>query len=182
MRDNDRLLSLATPPERVEPFRLWAEVEGRLGTRLPLDYKWLVDSYGAGSFDDFLYVLVPESPFPAIRLEGEVVRAQASLESLRRSSSSEVPYGEGELLPVAKTDNGDAVFWVMRPVADPELWSIAVLEGRGVRWSDYAGGVVAFLADLLSGRHRISWFPDELPSSDVAFQPVPETPDVRRLR
>ena len=48
----------------------WPEVERRLGTRLPADYKLLIASYGEGSFDDFIWVLHPTTINPNLRVNG----------------------------------------------------------------------------------------------------------------
>jgi hypothetical protein len=176
MADLERLLNLVRPSEERQPYSRWDDVEARLGFALPGDYKWLVDTYGAGSFDHFLYVLQPETRFEPIRLEPAVTRSAASLASLRAAPRSNVPFAEGELIPVAKTDNMDAVYWVRRPADDPDKWTIAVLEGGGVTWAEFAGGIVDYLGATFDGSFRVPFLPEDFPSDDLQFGPAPEAP------
>ncbi|MFJ2744399.1 SMI1/KNR4 family protein [Streptomyces sp. NPDC087440] len=48
--------AVGRPPTEVD----WADVERRLGTRLPGDYKRLYETFGEGDFDGFLGVYGPE--------------------------------------------------------------------------------------------------------------------------
>ncbi|NGO80158.1 hypothetical protein G6045_31540 [Streptomyces sp. YC504] len=57
--------------DRTNPVD-WAEVEARLGTSLPADYKQLVEVFGAGVFDDWIsldqpHQVVPWSPLGDFR-------------------------------------------------------------------------------------------------------------------
>lgn len=47
-----------TPGPRVD----WPTIEADLGTRLPTDYKEIVDLFGAGSFDEYFELAVPGGP------------------------------------------------------------------------------------------------------------------------
>ncbi|WP_406003143.1 hypothetical protein [Streptomyces sp. NBC_00829] len=56
----DRLVQLVAPPSvPVDAHGEWAAVETVIGTRLPNDYKQLVETYGWGEFCDFLYLRTP---------------------------------------------------------------------------------------------------------------------------
>jgi hypothetical protein len=55
----DELKALIPPTRPPLPELDWTSVEERLGLRLPLDYKRLIEAYGQGSFDGFLWVLQP---------------------------------------------------------------------------------------------------------------------------
>jgi hypothetical protein len=46
------------PKPRVD----WPAIEAALGTRLPSDYKEVVDLFGAGSFDEYFELAVPGGP------------------------------------------------------------------------------------------------------------------------
>ncbi|MGV9313770.1 hypothetical protein ACWDR0_16505 [Streptomyces sp. NPDC003691] len=74
----------------------WAAVEGRLGTRLPRDYKRMVEVFGDGVFDDYLYLNV--EPW--------------SVE-------------EDALLMWAGTEQEDMFCWQAR-VGDPDGWGVVV--------------------------------------------------------
>lgn len=61
----DDLLRLVPPLDDVDADVDvdWAQIEDAPGVELPGDYKWLVERYGPGSFNDFLYILQLGSPF-----------------------------------------------------------------------------------------------------------------------
>lgn len=159
------------PPAAV-PAPVWRDVASQLGEMLPSDYVELVESYGPGSFDDFLWVFQPESSRQAIDL---VSQARTQLQALRdlQAGGEPIPYnvaeGESELLPWAVTDSGDTCYWVMRPGKSPDDWTVVVNESRGPTWEEFSGGVSEFLLAVLTGRHRSSVFPEDFPSPDPHF-------------
>jgi SMI1/KNR4 family protein SUKH-1 len=167
---SDDLVALVAPPPRFPAILDWEAVEDRLGVRLPSDYKWLVERYGPGSFDDFLHIFQPGSDLESIRLEYQAERTAWALDYLRNGGES-VPYENSELLSFGRTDNGDTCYWVRRPVDDPEAWTIVVNEARGPHWSTFEHGVVQFVFDVLSGNHHVSVFPDDFPSWEPEFAP-----------
>jgi hypothetical protein len=70
----DALIEVIPPPaEPSEAFSgPWEPIEAELGRALPQDYKDFVRLYGLGSFMEFLWVNVPRSESPYVRLEAEV--------------------------------------------------------------------------------------------------------------
>jgi hypothetical protein len=168
MSAGEDLLRLVAPPEDAQVEIDWVAFEGRLGFRLPSDYKWLVDRYGAGSFDSLLHILQPDSPFEPLVLERSAARAAEILDQLRGSGEF-IPYGTDELLPVGKTDNGDTIYLVKRPDDEPDSWVVTVNAARGVKWPQFGGGIVAFLVAVLSGAHHVEAFPGNFPSERPEF-------------
>ncbi|WP_430782635.1 hypothetical protein [Actinoplanes sp. G11-F43] len=63
-----RLGSLVPPPAHKPARPDWAGIETRLGLQLPRDYRALVETYGAGRFDDYLVVYTPNGPRDTIDL------------------------------------------------------------------------------------------------------------------
>ncbi|WP_327137422.1 hypothetical protein OG585_27510 [Streptomyces sp. NBC_01340] len=56
-------LRIATGWEPIPGPRVdWPAIEADLGTRLPGDYKEIVDLFGAGSFDEYFHLAVPGGP------------------------------------------------------------------------------------------------------------------------
>lgn len=167
----DELLRVVEPPEPPPSASVdWASLEGRIGTKLPNDYKWLIERYGPGSFDEFVHVLQPVTRNDAIRLEHRLERTSWTLDYLRRGGE-EVPYSNDELLQAAATDNGDFIYWVRKPPEAPDSWTIVVNEARGPRWVTFKGGLVAFLAAVLSGSFTVPVFPDDFPDAQPQFEP-----------
>jgi hypothetical protein len=167
--DYERLLSLVPPPVEPKGFDNWPELERRLGTPVPADYKWLVSTYGAGSFDSFLHVLQPTSPYKPIRLVESARRAVEVLQFLKRADDEEVPFAPRELLPVAKTENGDTVYWLARPKGSPDEWRIVCNPARSDTWSRFDGGIVDFLTAVYERRHRVPFFPEDFPAASPVF-------------
>ncbi len=173
MSKSSELRSLCPPPADLPVVEVdWLGLEGRLGTQLPGDYKWLVESYGAGSFDGFLHILQPNSPFEPLRLEDSAIRATQILEQLS-GSGEEIPFEISNLLPVGKTDNGDTIYWVKKSGGSPDEWVITVNAARNVKWPVFDGGIVEFLISVLSGGRQIEVFPRSFPSPRVQFSGYP---------
>ncbi|MBV1938361.1 SMI1/KNR4 family protein [Streptomyces sp. BV286] len=180
MTVRDDLLRLVPPPGGAETDVDWSQVEDALGVTLPGDYKWLVERYGPGSFNDFLYILQPSSPFHPTRLVESANRAAEILDELRESGVG-IPYEVDELLPVGKTDNGDIVYWVTRPEDAPDSWTIVANGARNLKWPHFDGGIVEFLVAVLSGAHRVDVFPGDFIRDEPVFEGYP-APDARRRR
>lgn len=164
------LMRLVPPAAAVPRTFDWPDVERRLGP-LPEDYRALVETYGSGQFDEFVTVLVPDHPNEFLDLAH---RRDASLEALRAVASFEpapqdIPYPIDRLLPWAVTANGDTCYWLTG--GDPDGWPTVVNEGRGPDWDAFEGTATAFLVGTLSGRLRISVFPDDFPSEAPEFSP-----------
>nr|WP_168504820.1 SMI1/KNR4 family protein [Streptomyces sp. S1D4-11]QIY93353.1 hypothetical protein HEP87_03280 [Streptomyces sp. S1D4-11] len=173
MSKSSELRSLCPPPADLPAVEVdWLGLEERIGTQLPGDYKWLVECYGAGSFDGFLHILQPSSPFEPLRLEESAVRATQILEQLS-SNGETIPFEISNLLPVGKTDNGDTIYWVKRPSDSPDEWVITVNAARNVKWPVFDGGIVEFLVSVLSGERTIEVFPRSFPSSHIQFSGYP---------
>lgn len=169
MNPSADLLRIAPPPQRSPRPPVWVEVEAQIGSPLPQDYKWLVDTYGPGSFDGFIHVFQPSVPALPIQLEHQHERSTSTLETLR-DRGERIPYPTARLRPFARTDNGDTCYWLCLPEKQPDAWQVVVNEPRGTRWWHFDGGAVAFLVAVLSGEHLVEMFPDDFPDSEPTFQ------------
>lgn len=180
MSMSDELMRLAPPPAEAPAASVdWERLESSLGVVLPGDYKWLVEVYGPGKFGNFLYVLQPSSPFVPIRLVESARRSVEILEQLAENGEA-LPYTPRELMPVAKTDNGDTVYWVMRPESDADSWGIVGNAARNVVWPEFDGGIVEFLVAVLSGVRYFEIFPRSFPGETHLFEKLPDMPNRRR--
>ena len=172
MSASDELTRIVPPLDNGKtPSVDWAAFEESLGTRLPEDYKWLVDTYGYGKFDDFLCILQPESPSKYTRLKDS---ASASAEMLAKVDAHEsIPYPVDDLIPVAKTDNGDTIYWISSPRENPDAWVVVGNGARNQKWPRHDGGIVEFLAAVLSRRIYFDIFPQDFPSDNPEFSRFP---------
>jgi hypothetical protein len=147
----------------------WSAAERDLGIRLPKDYQHLVDTYGLGCFDDFLWLLHPAALSPHLNLGRQIAIRRKALEEGQLPGEQPTP---DEVIPWAYTDNGDVCYWKVIPVSDPNKWTILVNESRGPRWEEFEGSTTDWLAAVLSGRHRIRSFPSDFPSDHPHFRPM----------
>ncbi|OEJ23511.1 hypothetical protein AS594_02400 [Streptomyces agglomeratus] len=124
----ERLLSITgwTPPPR-RPDVDWAQTEARLGTRLPTDYKRMVETFGEGAFD--AYLTLNQEPWTHLREDGLLIWAGT----------------EHEDLYCWRTDDGD-----------PDGWPVAVqtFDGRVVPFDCPAAEFVCRI--LLDPHHRFT--------------------------
>lgn len=170
----EALVALVPPPERI-PSRGERSERSSAG-QLPADYWSLVERYGVGSFDDFVWVLVPDAVNPHLNYDSRSTELLDALREVQRLGE-EVPFdltpGHEEILPWAFTDNGDVLYWITRDSV-PERWTVVVNEGRSGEWEEIQASCTDALVLLLSARQRLTFFPHDFPSQEPRFVPVPE--------
>ncbi|MGH3118185.1 MAG: Lsr2 family DNA-binding protein [Streptomyces sp.] len=176
MTELDRLAELCPPPTRripEQPQPDWDTVERILGTRLPEDYKQLVEAYGPGQFNSFLSIYQPRSYAPTdfLDIEGETPSIRAALERSRDWTGEPMPYPVEALQPAGGTGNGDYLFWVTNQATDPESWAVAIKEPNGTRWFTFTGTITAFLTRFVAGDISVPMFPDGLLEEPPSFRP-----------
>lgn len=158
---------VSPPPPPVGPPVDWKEVEADLGFQFPADYRALVTAYGPGVFDDFLWVLHPTTNNPNLQLATQLsVRRQA----LAASRASGDPHPT-RLIPWAFTDNGDVCYWRTPSTLDKvDDWLITVNESRWTSWAEFDMTSVEWLVAVLTGRLRLTVFPNDFPSQTPTFR------------
>lgn len=150
----------------------WKQCE-RILTALPDDYKAFLASYGTGVVDDFLWVFNPASKNTHLNLNAQIELILSALSQSERAfpevfSMPRFPAANG-FLPVAGTDNGDSLFWVVDG-PKPNNWTIAVMGPRSPKVFSHNSGFVAFLRGLIRGDVHCDIFPsDFLRSPTVSF-------------
>ncbi|MFG2313653.1 SMI1/KNR4 family protein [Streptomyces tendae] len=179
MTARDNLVRTVPPPPDVDSRVDWPRVEQDLGVSLPDDYKWLVERYGPGSFDGFLHVFQPAVPVATVRLVDRAERAAEILDQLREGGET-LPYPTDELLAVGATDNGDTIYWVTRPEDAPNSWTITANGARNTKWPHFDGGLVEFLAAVMSGAYKMDVLPRSWPGPEPRFAPYPASGERRR--
>ncbi|MEU8888094.1 SMI1/KNR4 family protein [Streptomyces sp. NPDC048442] len=155
-----RLLEIAPAPS--EPRRKdWSAVESRLGVGLPADYKEFIQVYGGSDWDDYLYVLEPDCPnkhYDLIKWAGFQPDALEGLWEVEKKPA-ELEVEGSRVLPWATTDNGECLYWLIRPGLEPDRWTVMVNEARGERWEHFPVSCTQFLAASLDGdlQSEILW-------------------------
>ena len=136
-----------------------------------MDYKLLIEAYGPGSFDRFIWVLQPSGTNPNLDMSLQRGVQLTALHELK-AAGEEMPYSDEELAPWAITDNGDVCYWLLSASDDPDDWVVTVNEARGPRWTTFTLSASEFLVAVLSGDLSVDQFPDNFPSNSPAFETV----------
>lgn len=151
-----RLTALVPPPAHVLPV---AGLDG-----LPADYRWLMERYGPGTFDDYLTLRAPEELGPPIA---------GPLVGLLR-------YQTPAMLPVATTSDGAVVSWVLGYEDRPDEWWVQVARPGGTP-TDLHVGLLQFLVVTLSGALRLPAFSAAFPNAARRFSPPADPPLIMRF-
>ncbi|MFI6764759.1 SMI1/KNR4 family protein [Streptomyces sp. NPDC050355] len=142
------------PPRRSMHGGDWADAERALGTRLPDDYKQLVESYGRGDFWGALCLCTPFGDENPVRLEANLLE---DFGPMRERRPEDHPYRffpePGGLLTWAVTDAAAQLCWLTE--GPPESWPV-VIWSRDDDYERFDSGAVAFLDGWVSGRIRSS--------------------------
>lgn len=144
-----RLTQLVGPAHRCEPID-WTTVQ--TGVDLPDDYRWLMEHYGPGTFDDYLTLIPPT-------MLAEPV--QGPLVGLLR-------YMTPSTLPVATTVDGAVVSLVMDPPQWSDLWGVRITHPT-MTSLDVPAGLLYFLVVTLSGAYQVPLFRPTFPSPMPRF-------------
>ncbi|QDI69327.1 hypothetical protein CD934_11890 [Streptomyces calvus] len=130
----------------------WAAVEDRLGTRLPGDYKRLVEIFGgSGAFDGYLQLHVPD----AYDRSTDIVRHTEWLAEWTRARGSRLwePYpvypAAGGVLQWASTEQADGFYWLTGD-PDPDTWPVLAQEEIPDSWQRSEATTGEFLYRLLT--------------------------------
>ncbi|MDI2127589.1 SMI1/KNR4 family protein [Yinghuangia seranimata] len=158
-------------PERPPRAIDWQSVEEALGTRLPADYKDLIARYPELVVGGFIRVLGPHGRFPSMDIVAESQSNQSWLEYITEEAEHHdeaIPYvaypAPGGILRWGVTTNGDYCHWRTGP-GDPDEWTIVVSEGKGDEWTEFAGGLGAFIEALFLARSTVPCFRGDWPHS-----------------
>ncbi|MFI8966597.1 SMI1/KNR4 family protein [Streptomyces sp. NPDC053493] len=129
----------------------WSVVETELGTAVPADFKLLCSLYPTLDLGDFIRVVAPipgqeEAWVQGVRDDLEIVAEWCEEGDL---AVPVYPYpSPGGLFPWATSLQGDLFLWTTSPTG-PGDWAVTVASRNG-GWWHYTGGMVQFLADLVT--------------------------------
>lgn len=146
----DRLVRLVPPPAApVDAHGDWITVETVIGTRLPKDYKRLVEAYGWGEFCDFLYLRTPFGTNKRNGIQWQIPRPTGSPEGDPERYPYPLHPAPGGLLIWGTTMDADRLCWLTDGV--PEQWPVVVWSSEG--WYEtHRMGAAEFLESWAGGR------------------------------
>ncbi|MFD8013680.1 hypothetical protein [Streptomyces sp. NPDC058955] len=142
---------LAAPRPAVD----WADVEARLGTALPVDYRQFAEVFGEGAFDGFLRVYAPGSDERGGDLVGNTLR-QADFVRVhggRLWKPYEVYPAPGGLLQWGDTEQATTFYWLTEGT-DPDRWPILATGDDFSSWVRFDGTITEFLYRVLTDPHH----------------------------
>lgn len=163
----EKLMITAPPPEvpaESGSQDKWSEVEQALGTKLPGDYKEMINIYGTGCFGNYIY---PYNPFSPAQDLVAIVPAILELYNQGRIQSPEyhcpVPSypASGGLLPWGSGEDSELLCW--RTEGPIDRWSIVVLDNHySEQYFECEYSLTDFLVEWLNGELVINVFPDDI--------------------
>ncbi|MGW1374499.1 Lsr2 family DNA-binding protein [Streptomyces sp. NPDC002446] len=165
------------PPGHTPPAVNWHNTEQTLGHHLPDDYKQLVESYGPGSFIEFLSVYQPDCPYNALDLAQQTRDVRAQLARHQDITRQPLPHSPHELQPAGVTGNGDYLLWLKKDPQQPQSWTIAVAGLKDDQWFHYDGNLTEFLVALAQHEIAVPVFPDRLLQQSPSFRSHTGTPE-----
>ena len=155
------LIGVLPPPKKMqikEKSKGWISIEKEIGTALPADYKWFIETYGSGEIGNFVKLW---NPFLSNKYQNLIERVKEHLKRLRLIRSSlpeevwekEVPYplypeNEG-LLPFGSSINGDVFYWQTKGI--PDEWHIIINQVRSPIYEYHPTNLTNFLYMLMRG-------------------------------
>lgn len=157
---NDKLNRLTDKVSMLHPSGeagdeiVWKAAATDLGVvSFPADYRAFVAAFGAGSFEDSLFVSVPRpgesaAPLTVGRLPDEVLRSDV-LDAWQRTEDGPRHRLE-DMLVWGETNGADALCWVTSD-PDPDRWPVAVWARQSGGWAVYECGMTEFIARVLEG-------------------------------
>lgn len=169
----NRLFAIAPPPNSPvgagSPSD-WPDIEQRVGTKVPEDYKQFINAYGGGCFVNFLWVYSPFAPsWHIMKWRNEVLDAYRSAQKAFPQYAPPFPAfpSLGGLLPWGQTDNGDCLFWLT--TGRPVTWTVVVCDSKySEQYCEYSTSMTEFLLKWLSREFVPLVFPD-----DIDFESMP---------
>jgi len=151
------LKAIVAPPQKplgTGSTRGWKDVEKKLGTALPDDYKEIIDTYGIGWFGNWVCIYSPFHERYNLPKRHEDICCWIR-ESIEDDPESFPPYPlfptKGGLLFVGQSDNAEAVCYVTE--GNPEDWSIVTMDNKYLRqyYNHFETGLAEMLVKWLSG-------------------------------
>ncbi|WP_330455501.1 SMI1/KNR4 family protein [Streptomyces sp. NBC_00820] len=170
--DLARLTDVLAPARDTTPAPDWAAAETALHTALPADYKELIETYGGGFIDGYLLLLEPDRPddvHDLLKITAERDEANDSLWQYE-DKPEEMETPGSRLLCWATTDNGEYLYWLVRPDDNPDTRPILINSASVEDWERYDTTVTRFLTAVLTGEVHSEILWDQFPLPRHTFR------------
>ncbi|MEU9247387.1 hypothetical protein [Streptomyces sp. NPDC048385] len=161
LEDLHRLTVLCPPPRKAWTY--------------PSDHQELVGIYGAGCFDEFLWIFADGAPNGNLDIIQQTKRMRSIFRGkplgALKSVLGEYQAAPDDLIQWGVTDNADLLAWIA--VGEPESWPTVIIQAGQLDAVVSPAGSTTTLLGLLTGSLRVPFFPDDFPSSDPEFNVNP---------
>lgn len=128
----------------------WQSGAAALGVAsFPHDYQEFVAAFGAGSFEDVLFVSIPRSGMSAAPMTVERLPDPGVMDDWQVPEERS-QYRLSDMLVWGQTNSADTLCWVTTD-SDPNRWPVAVWARQDGGWAVYECGMVEFLLRVLQG-------------------------------
>ncbi|MFB7619611.1 hypothetical protein [Kitasatospora sp. NPDC056181] len=167
MNELQALTALCPPSGR----RVEVVPAGGTGFEVPPSHRALIDAYGPGCFDEFLWVYAEGSARPGLDIVSGTRESRRLLRDYPEPTLPALLAEDGlttdDLVQWAVTDNADLLFWL--PVGEPDAWPTLAVQAGRLRFARLPLSSTGVLLALLSGEVRLDLFPDDFPSEGPVF-------------
>ncbi|MGW6686049.1 hypothetical protein [Streptomyces sp. NPDC054961] len=170
MNPLDSLIRLCPPP--VTGGFLDAN-DGKLpGVQIPPGHAAMLDVYGPGSFNDFLWIYGNSNPeiWPNIEMRTRASSAMFIQNDLSgvRSALAGFDVDPGELIEWGGTDNADCLFWI--PSGQADSWPTLIIEAGQLDFMVIEESSPEVVLRFLEGRLNCPFFPAEFIDRPPEFE------------
>lgn len=153
----------------------WSAVTAALGHDVPSDYRQLIETHGAGLFNDYLQVYGPEHHLRAFDLaaEGLYWNQYFQAEWRRRPETRPAALGDRDITVITWGSTEDAVYchWIVESGTAPERWPTAFHTVTGNTWEFHHHPTVALLHAFARGDLASKLIPPYPPDEPVTYTP-----------
>ncbi len=170
----EELVALIPPPVDTKPHTEaeWVELEAKLGSRLPPDYKMLINRYGAGYFCSLLII---HSPFMTADYFATSQEWLREIHENSKERSSREPFDltvfpePGGLLYFASDRLNGFLCWKTEGM--PEDWTLVIANDRLLTREEFPMSLTEFILRFARNEVKVEKYSEE-PPMEPTFDPI----------
>ncbi len=151
--------------------KAWQEFEKKTGIYFPTDYKKLINKYGTGGLNNFVWFL---TPFDTDENVNFMKRSKQMLDAYKISRKQFPDYFQfhvypepNGLLPWGYTDNGDELYW--KTNCFPDSWEIVLYESASPIYYHYKFSLSELLYKTITNQIYCSILSDSLSCQSIEY-------------
>lgn len=154
-----KLSEILPIPTCVEKTHEWNRIEAEMKVVFPEDYKKMIDIYGGGGINEFLWILSPFTKCKNLNMIEKYQEMKNAYFQMKALFPDLLPFdfydGKQGLFPWGITDNGDELYWYFCETGN----KLVVFESRYSSYQEFEMNVTDFLSCLLQKKITCDAFP-----------------------